>query len=79
MAYKEYHRYIGKIDRPDAALCTNILEVKLRKEAAAAWQANSDGIAPDVFADDVPNPDHKAQFKSLRCKDHQSRNSLFLF
>ena len=60
MAYEEYHRYISKIDRPDAALCTDILEVKPRKEAAAAWQANSDGLATDVFADDVPNPDQKA-------------------
>ena len=57
MAYKEYHRYISKIDRPDAALCTDILEVKRRKEGAAPWQTNSDGLAPDVFADDVPNPD----------------------
>ena len=79
MAYKEYHRYISNLDRPDAALCTDILEVKRRKEAAAAWQANSDGSAPDVFADDVPNTDQKARFKSLRCKGHQSRNSLFLF
>ena len=60
MAYKEYHRYISKLDRLDAALCTDILEVKRRKEAAAAWQANSDELAPDVFADDVPNSDQKA-------------------
>lgn len=57
MPYKEYHRYIGKVNRSDAALCTDILEVKRRKEAAQAWQANSDALAPDAFADDVPNPD----------------------
>ena len=60
MAYKEYHRYISKLDRPDAALCTDILEVKRRKEAAAAWEAKSDGLAADVFVDDVPNSDQKA-------------------
>ena len=59
MAYKEYHRYIGKLDRPDGGRCTDILEVKRRKEAAA-WQANSHGLAPDAFADDVSNPDKKA-------------------
>lgn len=57
MAYKEYYRYVGKLDRPDAALCTDILEVKRRKEAAAGWQANADALPPDAFADDVPNPD----------------------
>lgn len=57
MAYKEYYRYVGKLDRPDSALCTDILEVKRRKEAAAGWQANSDALAPDAFADDVSNPD----------------------
>ena len=57
--YKEYHRYNGKLDRSDAALCTDILEVKRRKEAAAVWQASSHGLAPDAFADNVSNPEQK--------------------
>ena len=60
MALNEYHRYIGKPDRPGAPLCADMLEVKRRKEAAAAWQANSDKLAPDAFADDVSNPDQEA-------------------
>ena len=32
----------------------------MSETAAAAWQAKSDGLAADVFADDVPNSDQKA-------------------
>ena len=44
MPYKEYHRYIGKVNRSDAALCTDILEVKRRKKQHKHG-VNSDALA----------------------------------
>jgi len=64
MAYKEYHRYIGKLDRPDAALSTDLNETKRRKEAAAAWERNRASLADDAFADDVVDNDNR----SYRCR-----------
>jgi len=59
MAYKEYHRYIGKLDRPDAALSTDLNETKRRKEAAAAWERNGASLPDNAFADDVVDNDDR--------------------
>ncbi len=55
---KHLHRRRSFFKRPDTALCTDVMEVKRRKEAAAAWQKNNVNLSDDAFADDVVDNDH---------------------
>lgn len=59
MPPKEYRQYLGKLDREDAAHITDVFEVKRRKEAAKGWQAVSDNLSDNAFADDVVDNDNR--------------------